>query len=271
MDVNVFDAAERFPGQPRGEEIVDIADLLVEHIEDIGGRAQVLQQLEPALQVDQAGRLRAHRVVLHQRARPEVAPAQASEGAMQSVDAGAGRDDGADRLRHELAGGIELREARARQRQIRVEGQPLARAVIAGELDAVAPARRPWFGRADVAVVDQFRVKTQRPPRHRRLQVRDRDRADAELRAFGADQRRHAFHRFAADAARDRGAERVVAVEAGADVDVQLGPLPGTDHRAAFRADDTRGGGAASNSSPSTETLIPIQLVAFKILAKYSG
>ena len=47
-----------------------------------------------------------------------------------------------------------------------------------------------------------------------RLQVRNGDRADADLGALRADQRRDLLDRVALGVARDRRAERVVAVEA---------------------------------------------------------
>ena len=75
--------------------------------------------------------------------------------------------------------------------------------------------------------------------------MRDRDGPDTDLGARSADQRRHRIDRVSITVSRHRGAQRVVAVEAGAGVHVELGAFPRPDHGAALRADDRSVGGAA--------------------------
>ncbi len=93
--------------------------------------------------------------------------------------------------------------------------------------DPDAPARPAGLGRAGVADEEQLRVEAEIPQGNRGLEPANADGAHADLRTLRADQRRHAVGRLAGlriDA--DHGAPRVVAVEAHAGVDVELGRRP---------------------------------------------
>ena len=98
-------------------------------------------------------------------------------------------------------------------------------------------ARRSWFGRADVAVVDELRSEPQHPERDRDLQMRNGDGADADLGAVRATRGVTRIDGISVEVARDGRAERVVAVEARAGVDVELRALPRPERGAALRAD----------------------------------
>ena len=119
------------------------------------------------LEVDEARRLRADRVVLDQRPRAEVAPAHAAEDVLHAVDGGAADTTVCDGAGDDVAGRVVVGEARLRERRVGVERQPRTRRVVVGELDAVAVARAAGFGRAGVADEDQLGVEAQRPQRQR--------------------------------------------------------------------------------------------------------
>ena len=79
MCVDVIDPACLFARQPRRVEIVHIARLRVEHVEDIDHDVHTRCEVIPELCVDQARRLRSDAVVLDERPRSEVAKANAAE------------------------------------------------------------------------------------------------------------------------------------------------------------------------------------------------
>ena len=88
---------------------------------------------------------------------------------------------------------------------------------------AGSPAPVPWRrGRRCRRAPSRARA----PQRDGRLQPRHDDRAHAGFGALGADERRDPLGRLAVRVARQRRAERVVAVEAGAGVGVELGAAP---------------------------------------------
>jgi hypothetical protein len=76
----------------------------------------------------------------------------------------------------------------------------------------------------------------QPPQRRGRLQVLEHNRANAGLGTRCPYQRRHAIDGISFAVARNRRAERVVAVKAAPAIDVELRALPRTECRAAFRA-----------------------------------
>ena len=200
--------------------------------------AQLRRQLIAAFEFEQPRRLRPQGVVLDQRARAEVAPPQAAERPVEVVHARAGRDDRAHRFRHVLARRIELGEPRLRPRHIAVERQPALRAVVVGELHAVALARRARLGRRTFAVVGQLRVEPQRPERSvvcRCGTATVRTPTSAPLAARAASPASTGLPVRSRAASR---AARVVAVEPLAGVHVELGAAPRAERHAALRADD---------------------------------
>src|SRR4029453_13348458 len=93
--------------------------------------------------------------------------------------------------------------------------------------DADAAAGPSGFGRSSVTHEEQLGVESQIPQRHRRLQTTNSNRPKSDLRAFRADERRHAIDGVASYPINgDRGATRVVTVESRARVHVQLGAVP---------------------------------------------
>ena len=110
---------------------------------------------------------------------------------------------------------------------------------------AIAGAIR--FGGAGIADVEQFGIEIQHPGGERELRVRQDGGAHADFRAAGAHHRIDAIGRGHAVGGidRDRGAARVVLVEAAAGIDEKFRVGPRPEHEREFGAGDAVAGGAA--------------------------
>ena len=114
---------------------------------------------------------------------------------------------------------------------VELEAEPLVGGVVRGPLDAAAPAGTARLGGAGVADEDELGVELELEQRDRGVEALDRRGAHAEVDALGAHQRIDASGRIAGDRIdADGGAARVVGVEAVAQVEVDLGVVPGTEH-----------------------------------------
>ena len=152
---------------------------------------------------------------------------QAAEHRLPWLDRDPRRDHAIERARNPLPGRVVAGEPRAREREIGIDRQPRREPRVVGPLDANPPAWPARFGRPCIADEQQLGVDPQVPQRDGRLQTANANRAQADLRALRAHQRRHAFGRRPADRIdRDRRATGVVAVEARAGIHVQLGSAP---------------------------------------------
>src|SRR5690606_14443513 len=105
---------------------------------------------QPERRVDDRRRPRAEAAVLDQRARAEVPRAGAAIEALRVLPGDACGDHAVDRSGDPLAGRVELRELRARQRELDVERQPVVQSVIERHLDTVAAARPARLGIAGI-------------------------------------------------------------------------------------------------------------------------
>ena len=122
-----------------------------------------------------------------------------------------------------------------REGQIGVEGEPRRQPGIVRPLDTNAAARSSGFGRARVAHEEQFGVDAQVPQGDCGLHAAEAHGPEADLGAFGPDERRNAIGRRAADRIDGDGhTAGVVAVETRAGVDVDLGALQGPKIAATF-------------------------------------
>src|SRR5207249_8091110 len=122
--------------------------------------------------------------------RTKVAEAEVAGQPMSAVDGDTARHHALHGSGNCVAGGIEVGEARAGNRNIAVEDQPRLRAEVVRPLDAVPAARPSGFGRTRVAGEYQLRLKVQRPEGKARLQVRDGDRTNGDLGPLSPHERR---------------------------------------------------------------------------------
>src|SRR5262249_59113118 len=90
MEVHVVDAPRRLARQARCIEIVDVVVLAIEQVEDIELYLYLLAERVADARVHERGGLRAHAVVLDQRPRSEIAPAQRAKPAVTAFDRYAG-------------------------------------------------------------------------------------------------------------------------------------------------------------------------------------
>src|SRR5258708_1393464 len=99
MEMNVSDAAERFPRQPRRIVVIDFATLSTEEVEDIDGKPHALGESVPRFEFDETRRLRFYGVVLNQRPGPKVSPSNASRQAVDVLNREATRQHGTHSFR----------------------------------------------------------------------------------------------------------------------------------------------------------------------------
>ncbi len=186
------------PAQARSVEVVDVAVLAVEQVEDVERDADVLRR---------PGSRRAARRAWSTSIAPSC-PRPA--GAARSSAAGRGRTrarawvivaPSATTLSTDpgmrLADRIGVGEARARSREVGVEQQPRRRDPVVVPFDAAPAAGPARLGLAGVADEDQLGAELELPEGERALQTRDDLGAQAQLAAFRADQRRHGPDRIA--------------------------------------------------------------------------
>jgi hypothetical protein len=111
-----------------------------------------------------------------------------------------------------------------------------------GNLEARSATRPARIGRARIAHEDELRIERQGPARHRDLEPPKRHRAQTDLCASGARQRRDWLGRFSRQRIDSHHrAARVVRVEARAGADVDLVVAPRSEHDAPLRADEAGG------------------------------
>ena len=230
--------------------------------------SHVRRDLVAGAKVGERRRLRALRVVLDQRPRPEVAHLELAEPRPVVGDGDAERRHLLDRAGNVVAGAVRVGagEAGVRDREVGVDQQPGRRPVVVVPLDAVAPAR------AGSARSRRRRRRTPAPSRAAAARARassagrERSRVrSAELAALGAHQRRRRVDRGPDAGVRvgpahgGGGAARVVAVKAVAVVDEVLGLRP--------RPEDQRELGRAEASPACGRCSPAIELVDLEVEA----
>src|SRR2546422_7444921 len=87
MEVDVGYAANRFAWQARGVVVIDVARRGVENIEHVQGDPDIAPHFVAAIDVHERRGLRAHQIILRQRAGSEVSHPNAAEGVANAVDA----------------------------------------------------------------------------------------------------------------------------------------------------------------------------------------
>ena len=176
--------------------------------------------------------MRAHRVILDQGARSEIALLDRDEPFFAGIPGDAERRHALDRARNVIASGIALGEPRARPRQLQIDEQARRQHVVVGPFDAAALARAAGFRGAGITGEEQFGVEPQFPKGERTLKVRNDLGAHTDLGALGLHQRRHRISRqpgLRIDP--DRGAAGIVAVKTTAEVGEVLGLRPGAENQ----------------------------------------
>ena len=141
MEMDVTDSIGRLAWEARGIEVLDVADQRVEQIEDIDAEPQSRSEVIADAEIDERRRPRAHAAVFDQRARPEVAQAEAAVEVVELGGGDAGRQRLLDRARDVTSDRIEIREATRRARVVGVDLEPRPRTPERLDLDAATPAR----------------------------------------------------------------------------------------------------------------------------------
>src|SRR5438128_11764373 len=104
--------------------VVDVAGFRVQQVEHLDGQPHVFSNSVTRFEIDEPCRLRSDRVVFDQRARSEVAKAQAAEDTADAFDGCSQGDDVFHRAWNVVAGGIGVDETAARQGNVAVDYQP---------------------------------------------------------------------------------------------------------------------------------------------------
>ncbi len=113
MKVQILDALVRLTRQARRIEVRDVVVVGIEHVQEVEAHIEPLAT-EPERRVDGSRRIRFHAAILDQRARPEVAQANAAVPTARVVVREARRDHAIDRARNLVTRRIEIREPRLR-------------------------------------------------------------------------------------------------------------------------------------------------------------
>lgn len=238
MKVHVVDAARRFAGQSRRIEVVDVADLRVEHVEHVEVEPHARRDLVSDTRIEEVRGIRAHAVVLDEGPRTEVAVAQLAGDAVKVDEGQPDRYDAFDRAGNAISTRIVVAKACAGEGVVGVDREPVAHVAVGRHLEAHATARPARLGAAGVAGEQELRRHVQRPQRRRQVNARDRRRAQPDLGTACAHEWRDAIGGLARgriDA--DRDTARIVAVEAGAGVRVKLGVRPRPEDHRELRAE----------------------------------
>ena len=92
LEVNIEDWA-RLRGKPGWVEIVDLMRARIEQIEDVEPKMERVAETVADARVEERGRARAHRAILDERARSEIAEAQRAVPRAEIVDRDLGAGD----------------------------------------------------------------------------------------------------------------------------------------------------------------------------------
>jgi hypothetical protein len=157
VKVNVIDPIDRLSRQARGVEVVDVGDPGVEDVERFEHDSGIGRDPVADFAVPQRRAPGRDARVLNERPRAEMTNAQAPEDRPSGLDGHAGRNDAIERARYARSRGVVVREPRAGEGEVSLQGQPRRQACVVRPLDANAPAGAAGFGRAGVAHEEQLR------------------------------------------------------------------------------------------------------------------
>src|ERR1700730_13460069 len=103
MGVHVGDAASGLTRQPRSVEVVDVAVLRVEGVEQLCDESRAMRQAVATLQIDERRLLRLNATVLDERSRAEMTNAHRAERLLPVADRHTCSDHATDGSRNAIA------------------------------------------------------------------------------------------------------------------------------------------------------------------------
>ncbi len=247
MGMNVSDRAclARKAGRV---EVVDLVRPLVENVVGVEPDGEAVGERVAEARRDRRTRTGPDAVVLDQRTGPEIAHLHAAEPtAPDLLEAEAGAD-------HAFRGAGDVaprrcrivgRETRIRVSRVEIEMEPGGEGRVQRILHTDATARSRGFRGARIADEHDLGIEVEDEGRQRAGRPLGGTGAHADLGALRAHEEGRPIHRRARSRIEGRHrAARIVAVKAGARVEITLRLGPRSEHEAEFRTDDARRLGA---------------------------
>ena len=228
----IRDTAYRLARQSRRVKICDLVGLSVEQIKRVELQPHAVVETVAGPRVEYQRTQRTHAVVLDQRTRAEIAPAQRAEPAGISAERHAPAGNPGWRAGNAVAGRVEIGEPGARIGDIEIERHPRLDFVLIGPFDAHAAAGPARLGRAGVADEQQFGFEVEHEQRQRTSEIFNCPGADADLGAPGAHEQGDAIEQrdLVIGIDGDGRSADVVGVQAIARIAVKFGLEPGAEN-----------------------------------------